>query len=132
MKKSIADLLESNPDYDDGSYGPLLVRLAWHSSGTYDKNTGRGGSNGATMRCAWRYPGPPARPPPGRLFSQGSLKLHARRPAWTAGVPRRLQSTASGCTRILARRFSPEAGWGANAGLAVARDLLEPVKRRYP
>ncbi|KAL3901292.1 MAG: hypothetical protein SGCHY_000709 [Lobulomycetales sp.] len=40
----------SQPDWDDGSVGPLLVRLAWHASGTYDKNTGTGGSNGATMR----------------------------------------------------------------------------------
>lgn len=39
-------------DYDDGSYGPTLVRLAWHCSGTYDKNTNTGGSNGATMRFA--------------------------------------------------------------------------------
>ncbi|KAJ1548669.1 heme peroxidase, partial [Cladochytrium tenue] len=39
-------------DYDDGSYGPVLVRLAWHASGTYDKATGTGGSNGATMRFA--------------------------------------------------------------------------------
>lgn len=30
--------------------GPVLVRLAWHASGTYDKATGTGGSNGATMR----------------------------------------------------------------------------------
>lgn len=37
-------------DYDDGSYGPVLVRLAWHTSGTYDKATNTGGSNGATMR----------------------------------------------------------------------------------
>ncbi|KAK9466220.1 heme peroxidase [Lipomyces arxii] len=36
--------------YDDGSIGPVLVRLAWHASGTYDKETGTGGSNGATMR----------------------------------------------------------------------------------
>lgn len=35
--------------YDDGSYGPVLVRLAWHASGTYDKETKTGGSNGATM-----------------------------------------------------------------------------------
>lgn len=29
-----------------------MVRLAWHASGTYDKETGTGGSNGATMRFA--------------------------------------------------------------------------------
>ena len=39
-------------DYDDGSYGPVLVRLAWHCSGTFDKESGNGGSNGATMRFA--------------------------------------------------------------------------------
>lgn len=36
--------------YDDGSTGPILVRLAWHASGTYDAASGTGGSNGATMR----------------------------------------------------------------------------------
>ncbi|KAJ0121443.1 cytochrome c peroxidase [Diaporthe amygdali] len=48
----IASRLEENENYDDGSYGPVLVRLAWHASGTYDKETGTGGSNGATMRFA--------------------------------------------------------------------------------
>ncbi|TVY20903.1 Cytochrome c peroxidase [Lachnellula arida] len=48
----IAALLQEKDDYDDGSYGPVLVRLAWHASGTYDKETGTGGSNGATMRFA--------------------------------------------------------------------------------
>ncbi|KAI2629026.1 heme peroxidase [Xylaria nigripes] len=46
----IASRLEEKDDYDDGSYGPVLLRLAWHASGTYDKNTRTGGSNGATMR----------------------------------------------------------------------------------
>jgi cytochrome c peroxidase len=45
----VASRLEKD-DYDDGSYGPVLVRLAWHASGTYDAETGTGGSNGATMR----------------------------------------------------------------------------------
>ncbi|KAL3490650.1 mitochondrial cytochrome c peroxidase [Aspergillus germanicus] len=49
---AIADRLANETDYDDGSYGPVLVRLAWHASGTYDKETGTGGSNGATMRFA--------------------------------------------------------------------------------
>jgi cytochrome c peroxidase len=48
----IAERLEEKDDYDDGSFGPVLVRLAWHCSGTYDKETGTGGSNGATMRFA--------------------------------------------------------------------------------
>ncbi|CAG8601818.1 19293_t:CDS:2 [Cetraspora pellucida] len=38
------------PGYDDGSIGPVLVRLAWHASGTYDKTTKTGGSDGGTMR----------------------------------------------------------------------------------
>ncbi|KAH0239323.1 putative cytochrome c peroxidase Ccp1, partial [Aureobasidium melanogenum] len=46
----IAQLLVEHDDYDDGSYGPVLVRLAWHASGTYDAETKTGGSNGATMR----------------------------------------------------------------------------------
>ena len=60
--------------YLKGSYGPVLVRLAWHAAGTYDKATNSGGSDGATMR------------------------------------------------------FAPESDHGANAGLAVARTLLEPIQ----
>ena len=36
-----------------GNYSPIMVRLAWHSSGTYDKDDKsprNGGSNGSTMR----------------------------------------------------------------------------------
>jgi catalase (peroxidase I) len=64
--------------YDDGSAGPVIVRLAWHACGTYDKATNTGGSDGATMR------------------------------------------------------FYPEATDGANAGLDVARAMLEPVKVANP
>lgn len=47
---AVAEALEDGAeDYDDGSFGPVIVRLAWHASGTYDKETGTGGSNGATM-----------------------------------------------------------------------------------
>ena len=45
-------LLMDNPSWDDGSLAPIFIRLAWHSSGTYDKATGSGGSNGAGMRFA--------------------------------------------------------------------------------
>ncbi|KAH6568495.1 hypothetical protein BASA62_005436 [Batrachochytrium salamandrivorans] len=46
---AIAKVLEDN-DYDDGSFGPVLLRLAWHAAGTYDKTLSNGGSNGSTMR----------------------------------------------------------------------------------
>lgn len=49
VRADIAALLHQ-PEYDDGSAGPVLLRLAWHSSGTYDEETDTGGSNGAGMR----------------------------------------------------------------------------------
>eukprot|EP00941_MAST-03F_sp_MAST-3F-sp1_P001439 g1439.t1 len=51
VRQDIAELLDQET-WDDGSLGPVFVRLAWHSSGSYDKsgNGGYGGSNGATMR----------------------------------------------------------------------------------
>jgi len=62
----------------DGSYAPVILRLAWHSSGTYDKESGKGGSNYATMR------------------------------------------------------FAPESLHAANAGLNIARQLMEKVKEEFP
>ncbi|CAM4769801.1 unnamed protein product [Rotaria magnacalcarata] len=49
IRKSIAALLDDK-SYDDGSYGPLFVRMAWHSSGTYSRLDSTGGSDGACMR----------------------------------------------------------------------------------
>jgi cytochrome c peroxidase len=46
---AIADLLEDD-NYDDGSYGPVFLRLAWHASGTWDQAAKNGGSSKATMR----------------------------------------------------------------------------------
>jgi len=82
VRKEVVALLEDDT-YTDSSYegatpGPLLIRLAWHSSGTFCKSTKTGGSDGATMR------------------------------------------------------FEPEISWGANAGLAYAQTLLEPIKKKFP
>lgn len=49
VRKSISNLLDDN-NYDDGSYGPLFVRLGWHASGTYSRLDSSGGSNGGCMR----------------------------------------------------------------------------------
>lgn len=46
VKQDIKDLIAQ----DVSTLGPGFVRLAWHMSGTYDKNTGTGGSCGATIR----------------------------------------------------------------------------------
>lgn len=47
IKKEIVDV------YDADNYmGPTLVRLAWHSSGTYHKKDGSGGSSGGSIRLA--------------------------------------------------------------------------------
>eukprot|EP00933_Yihiella_yeosuensis_P006750 TRINITY_DN111522_c0_g1_i1.p1 TRINITY_DN111522_c0_g1~~TRINITY_DN111522_c0_g1_i1.p1 ORF type:complete len:350 (-),score=100.23 TRINITY_DN111522_c0_g1_i1:353-1402(-) len=82
VKAEIIKILE-NDKYKDSSYdgatpGPLFLRLAWHSAGTFCKHTCTGGSAGATMR------------------------------------------------------FDPELSWGANAGLKLAQDMLEPVKKKFP
>jgi len=49
VRAAVKKLLHQ-PDYDDGSAGPVLVRLAWHAAGTYDAKTKTGGSNGSGMR----------------------------------------------------------------------------------
>lgn len=49
VREDVANILNKE-GYDDGSIGPVLVRLAWHASGTYDKESKTGGSNGSTMR----------------------------------------------------------------------------------
>jgi len=49
VKQDILKLMHL-PGYDDGHIGPVIVRLAWHHAGTFDKETGTGGSSGAGMR----------------------------------------------------------------------------------
>lgn len=88
VRKDLAALMDDenvkNPSVDDGVQGgggyvhPMLLRLAWHSSGTWSEKEKNGGSEGGTMR------------------------------------------------------FSPESDHGGNAGLHIARNLLEPIKAKHP
>jgi len=80
IRESIATLIETDSEKrgDGTSLTGTFVRLAWHCSGSYSKEDGSGGSDGARMR------------------------------------------------------FNPEASWGGNAGLGIARDALEEVKKKHP
>lgn len=63
--------------YEQTPCMPIMVRLAWHDAGTYNKHDNTGGANASI-------------------------------------------------------RFSPEKEHGANNGLSIARDLLEPIKQKHP
>jgi catalase-peroxidase len=55
VKKDIIEVLTTSQDWwpaDYGHYGPLIIRMAWHSAGTYRIGDGRGGASSGTLRFA--------------------------------------------------------------------------------
>jgi catalase-peroxidase len=55
LKKDVEGVLTTSQDWwpaDYGHYGPLIIRMAWHSAGTYRIGDGRGGAGSGTLRFA--------------------------------------------------------------------------------
>jgi cytochrome c peroxidase len=111
VRTDIVKLLHQ-PEYDDGSAGPVLVRLAWY------------------VPILANYPVPATVPilsTPSHHITTDLLTLICRHSSGTYDA-----ETDTGGSNGAGMRYEAEGGDPANAGLQHARVFLEPVKAKHP
>jgi len=123
VKKDIQQVLTQSQDWwpaDFGNYGPLFIRMSWHSAGTYRTGDGRGGSREGQQRFA----------PINSWPDNGNLDK-ARRLLWP--VKQKYGSKISWADlMILAGNVSLESMGFKTAGFSGGReDVWEPASSVY-
>ncbi len=146
LKKDIEQVMTTSQDWwpaDYGHYGPLFIRMAWHSAGTYRIHDGRGGAGSGEQRFAplnsWPDNVEPRQGAPAALAGQEEVRpedlvgrpdgLRRQLRAGVDGVQDvRLRRRARG--RLGARRRSnwgTEDTWLADKRYSGDRDLANPL-----
>ena len=146
VKADIFALMTDSQDWwpaDYGHYGPLFIRMAWHSAGTYRISDGRGGAGSGTQRFAplnsWPDNGNldkarlllwPVKQKYGRALSWGDLMILAGNCALESMG---FKTTGFGGGRIDAWEpesdiyWGPEGEWLADERYSGDRDLANPL-----